>query len=247
MATPDSSIEIEDAAPDVIQVRTWGQLIAGETNQTSQNGGSSMPTTNVTEIIRVATDYQSPNFKEGRSGWKLGSNGVIQAVGIKAQTASTIGLGSTGVIMDENGLRGYDATLGQVFNIPVDGSAPTFSSGTITNSTFEINTNAVLRTSDTVADGTANSAGVLINNTGFYGCLPNQTVADASVRLKNEGTFFAGDANNYINWDGDNLRVKGSFDVGTGGVINNAVYTVANLPAQPTTVGFNNPSANSAY
>lgn len=54
-------------------------------------------------------------------------------------------------------------------------------------------------------------------------------------------------ATNYLNWDGTYLRLKGSFDVGTGGIINNSVYTVANLPAQPTAVGFNVPSANSAY
>ena len=51
----------------------------------------------------------------------------------------------------------------------------------------------------------------------------------------------------FLNWDGFELRLRGSFDVGTNGIINNSVYTVATLPAQPTTVGFNPPSATSDY
>lgn len=51
-----------------------------------------------------------------------------------------------------------------------------------------------------------------------------------------------GDANNYVTWDGTYLRMKGSFDVGDGGVINNASYTVATLPVSPTSLGYNNPS-----
>ena len=47
----------------------------------------------------------------------------------------------------------------------------------------------------------------------------------------------------HMNWDGSHLILKGSFDVGTGGLINNASYTVANLPVSPTAVGFLVPSS----
>ena len=193
------------------------------------------------------------------------------------QTSATVGPGSTGVILDSSGLRGYDSVLGNTFNLPTNGSAPTFSSGIINSSTFNVNTNAVIQTSSTVGDGTANSAGILINNTGIYGCGPNQTTLTANFQILNNGggsvtlgttgylrggqtdfntgngfflgystsnyKFSVGTATNYLTWDGTYLRLKGSFDVGTNGVINNSVYTVANLPMPAVIVGYNYPSA----
>lgn len=55
--------------------------------------------------------------------------------------------------------------------------------------------------------------------------------------------FSIGSTTNYLTWDGTYLKLKGSFDVGVGGIINNGLYTVANLPVPATVVGFNNPSA----
>lgn len=190
------------------------------------------------------------------------------------KTAATVEAGSTGVIMDTAGLRGYDSVLGQTFNLPTDGSAPYFSSGVINTTVFNIDTAGILRTSATVGDGTANSAGILINNTGIYGVAANQTPATANVRILVDGTAYfnasirggqtdyntgtgyflglsGGDykfsigsaAGNYMTWDGTYLKLKGSFDVGSGGLINNSSYTVANLPIAPTSVGFNPPSA----
>ena len=48
-----------------------------------------------------------------------------------------------------------------------------------------------------------------------------------------------GTSTNYLKFDGTTLKIKGSFDVGTSGIINNSVYTVSNLPISPTSVGFN--------
>jgi len=190
------------------------------------------------------------------------------------QTSATVGAGSNGVIMDTAGLRGYDSVLGKVFDIHTDGSAPEFAFGNISNSIFEINTNAILRTSTTVGDGSASSAGILINDTGLYACETNQTLANANVKILIDGSavikmnvkggqtdfntgigYFLGlsggdykfsignPAGNYMTWDGQYLKIKGSFNVGDNGLINNSVYTVANLPVAPTVVGFNVPSA----
>lgn len=52
-----------------------------------------------------------------------------------------------------------------------------------------------------------------------------------------------GSPTNYIKFDGTILKIKGSFDVGSGGIINNSSYTVANLPVVPTVVGYNVASA----
>lgn len=188
------------------------------------------------------------------------------------KTSDIVGTGSNGVIMDTAGLRGYNSVLGKVFDLPTNGNPPSFLNGVIENTTFEINTNAVLRTSSTVGDGSANSAGILINNTGLYGCAANQTLANANIKVNIDGTavfnasirggqtdyatgtgyflglsggdykFSIGSATNYMKWDGTYLILKGSFDVGSNGIINNAVYTVATLPIAQTSVGFNNPS-----
>jgi hypothetical protein len=181
------------------------------------------------------------------------------------KTSLNAGAGQNGVIMDSDGLRGYSSTLGNVFNIPTDGSAPTFSSGIINSTVFEINTNAILRTSDTVGDGTADSSGVLINNTGIYGVGANQTLADANIRILSDGTgyfngyiyggmtdymtgagYFLGlneglykfavgnPAGNYLNWDGENLYLKGVMELTDA--ITLASYATADLPVPPTSL-----------
>jgi len=194
--------------------------------------------------------------------------------GIIKTNVSAGGAGSDGVIMDQDGLRGYSHILGKVFDLPTDGSAPTFSSGIINNTVYEIDTSSVLRTSDTVGDGTSASEGILINNTGIYAAEANQTLANANIKILTNGTaeikanvkggqtdfntgsgYFIGKSagdyklsigsatGSHLTWDGINLRMKGSFDVGADGLINNSSYLVANLPVAPTIIGFNLPSA----
>lgn len=181
------------------------------------------------------------------------------------KTSVNAGAGQNGVIMDSSGLRGYSSTLGQVFNLPTDGSAPTFSSGVINSTIFEIDTSSILRTSDTVGDGTANSAGVLINNNGIYATAANQLLANANIRILADGTgyfngyiyggmtdymegegYFLGlneglykfavgnPAGNYLNWDGENLYLKGVMELSAPVTL--ASYTTVNLPIPPTSL-----------
>jgi hypothetical protein len=58
-----------------------------------------------------------------------------------------------------------------------------------------------------------------------------------------DAKFSIGSTTNYLTWDGTHIVLKGSFDVGTGGLINNSSYVVASLPVPPTSIGFNVPSA----
>lgn len=109
--------------------------------------------------------------------------GPLSLYGGTIKTSANVGEGEDGVVMDSDGLRGYSSTLGKVFELPTDGSAPTFSSGVIDNSTYEIDTNAVIRTSEDVGDGTADSAGILINETGLYATEANQLLANANVKI----------------------------------------------------------------
>lgn len=120
-------------------------------------------------------------------GFTITSDSLYGTTTGTIKTAATVGVGSTGVIMDVDGLRGYDSVLGNTFDLPTDGSAPTFSSGIINETVYEISTNAILRTSSTVGDGSASSEGVLINNTGFYACEASQTLANANVKILTTG------------------------------------------------------------
>ena len=157
-------------------------------------------------------------------GFTIGANVLY---GGTIQTSATVGIGSNGVVMDSAGLRGYSSTLGQVFNLPTDGSAPTFASGIINSTVFNINTNAVLQTSTTVGDGFASSAGILINSTGLYGCSAFQTLANANIKVLVNGTItvsgtinatagYFGNITNGINVDSNGLNIVGTGYIRTG-------------------------------
>jgi hypothetical protein len=122
-------------------------------------------------------------------GWTIDSSSIYATTTGTLKTSATVGVGSDGVILDKDGLRVYDSVLGLVVNLPSNGDSPTFSSGVIQETIFEINTNAVLRTSENVGDGTINSAGILINNTGIYGCEASQLLQDANLKALIDGTI----------------------------------------------------------
>lgn len=160
--------------------------------------------------------------------WTINSSGIYSdnsdaiIQGGRYQTSATAE--TDGVILDKDGLRGYNSTFGEVFNLPTDASAPTFSSGVIRLTEFEIYTSGVIRTSATVGDGTANSAGILINNAGIYAYAVNQTGAGANVRiLKNGDAYFKGDLDANSGTLA-NLNVDGTITVGTDGDIRSENY-----------------------
>jgi len=188
------------------------------------------------------------------------------------KTGQAVGEGESGVILDTNGLRGYSNTLGQVFNLPTDGSAPTFSSGVIKNTTFEINTNAVMRTSENVGDGTANSAGILINETGLYATEANQTLANANVKILATGLatfsgsvkggmtdfmvgkgYFMGESGGFYKlavgdpeqnyMSWDNEQLRIKGIIELDGPLNLEGYATADLPIPPSSLGFLLPDA----
>jgi parallel beta-helix repeat protein len=126
-------------------------------------------------------------------GWTIDANSLYATTTGTIKTSALAGVSASGVILDKDGLRGYNDILTKVFDIPTDGSAPTFSSGLITETIFSVSTNAVIRTSPTVGDGTVDSNGVLMNYNGFYACAANQTPATANVRILTDGSaYFSG-------------------------------------------------------
>ena len=106
------------------------------------------------------------------------------------QTGANVGAGQNGVKLDVDGLHVYDDVLGRVVFFPSNGDAPTISSGTITEVIYEITTNSIMRTAETVGDGGASSSGILINNTGLYGCENNQYLANANLKVLSTGDVY---------------------------------------------------------
>jgi hypothetical protein len=75
----------------------------------------------------------------------------------------------TYVRISSAGIIGVDSVLGTVFNLPTNGSAPTFSSGEITKTRFTIQESAVIETSSTAGIAPTLAGGVRINSAGIKG------------------------------------------------------------------------------
>ena len=95
--------------------------------------------------------------------------------------------GTSYVRLDANGVTGVDSVLGTVFTLPTDGSAPTFASGVINSTIYNISTSGILRTASTVGDGSAASAGVLINDTGIKGFPANSSTPNFTLSTTDGG------------------------------------------------------------
>jgi hypothetical protein len=105
-------------------------------------------------------------------GWTINSTTITNGAGTITLDSSNnriqLGSGASDYVrLTPTALVGVSALLGTTFNLPTDGSAPTFASGTINSTTFNITSSGILRTSSTVGDGSGSSQGVLINDTGI--------------------------------------------------------------------------------
>lgn len=74
--------EVIDIAPDLVETKKGSELFG--------NGGNGLGEEYGVGISNIARPYQSPNFKAGVSGWRLNSNGIIQAVGVEISGDITI-------------------------------------------------------------------------------------------------------------------------------------------------------------
>ena len=101
----------------------------------------------------------------GAAGINITGSGTIRATN-----------GAHYVQMAATGFTAFSNTLGTTVNIPSDGSAPTFASGIINSTVYNITSAGILRTSTTVGDGSASGQGVLINDTGIKGYKASSTV-----------------------------------------------------------------------
>lgn len=111
--------------------------------------------------------------------------------------------GTSYIKLDPTGLYGYNSALGAYsFIIPTDPTQKVrFSHGLIESVEWTMTNQAVIKTSSTAGDGTAASAGVVINQSGFFAMGANQTTANANVKILQNG----------------NAEFLGSFSSGTLG------------------------------
>lgn len=90
--------DVLDIAPDVVAQITGQQLIDNHiANEEKSN---------------IATVTQSPNFKSGVSGWRLNSNGIIEATGV--QIAGNITISGGEIIAVASGGTGVGTLTGIV-------------------------------------------------------------------------------------------------------------------------------------
>lgn len=111
-------------------------------------------------------------------GWTIGA-GALTAGNISLDATNTrIQAGPNAnnyVRISPSGITGVDNVLGTTFSLPTNGDPPRFSSGIIEETIFEIRTQGVIRTSETVGDVT-DGQGVIINDTGVKGFAGNGTL-----------------------------------------------------------------------
>ena len=127
-------------------------------------------------------------------GWTLGESALTGGkVSLKSSGEVRVDNGSNYVVMDSDGLRGYSDTLATTtFNIPTDGSSPTFSSGTITNVTYEVKGTAAIQVgTDPTIDG------IIIDSNGIVG----KASGTETVSMKTDGSFNLGGTTKYIAYD----------------------------------------------
>jgi len=120
-------------------------------------------------------------------GWNINSTTIISDNNrvildsanqrIQVQNAA----GTNYIRLSADGVVGVDSVLGTVFNLPTNGSAPTFASGIINSTVFNITSAGILETSSAAGDGGASGQGVRINDTGIKAWAANDATPKVTI------------------------------------------------------------------
>ena len=172
--------------------------------------------------ITGAINATSGKFGTATNYWSVGATGLTAT---SASTDVIINYGKNDFTnVDAGFILGYDfSALAAKFLIGDatsylnwDGSALTFTKGTLAESIIQMYTNvATLKTSATAGDGSMNSAGIVVTYEGLFGCGANQTstvaAANANVRILADGSAsFSGMVRGSYLY-GSSLMTKGSY------------------------------------
>jgi hypothetical protein len=222
-----------------IKVGTLPSIDGGLLIDDTHIAGYSTTGTKTLELIYAGTnqgdayfgDYDSGNhgLKYDHSAGSLNLKGEIVATSGELQTLNitdtltlTTGgqilagtVGSNRVEITSDAIKGISDTLGTTFNLPTNGSAPIFSSGTIKEVEFQIYTSGVIKTN---SDPTTNG-GLLINNTSLRGWNSSGTkLIELVYDGTNEGDVYFGDYDNNnsgIKYDhsANSLNIRGMIGI----------------------------------
>lgn len=107
-------------------------------------------------------------------GWTINSTTITNGAGTITLDSSNnliqLGSGASDYVrLTPTAIIGVSAAFGTTFNLPTNGGAPTFSSGVINFTEFNVSSAGIIRTSATVGDGGMGDFGVLIDDTGVKG------------------------------------------------------------------------------
>lgn len=191
---------------------------------TSAAGGVSLASGNYIAIAKtgyadttagvwIANDGGTPKLNIGNNTfWMKWTGTALELAGDVASSGRLRATsGSNYVEIDgTNGIRGYDNAIGDyTFKIPLDGSAPIFSNGTISSTTFNLYTSSVIRTSSTVGGGGASDYGVLMNSAGIKGFKAGDTTPTFFLDSSDgSATFGQESTEQYIKFDAADASVK---------------------------------------
>jgi hypothetical protein len=170
----------------------------------------------ITDIINTKLDTDSEQIL---AGFTFGASGAIQIGTYEEGVSGDIKISPAGIV-------GRNEDGDETFTI----------SGTTGDATFAGQLSAA---AGTLGEITITAGGNIKQGQTNYATGTGFFLGSSGGEYK----LSVGGTNNYLRWDGSYLVLKGSFDVGSEGIINNATYTVANLPIAATSVGFEVPSA----
>ena len=168
-----------------------GGWLLGTTSLTSGSGANTVGLdsggTNPAIYAGSATPGSAP-FRVTQAGALTATSGTVGGWSMGATTLTGGGLvfdstntrarftsGSNYVEIGATGIVGVDSILGTTFSLPVNGAAPTFSSGMLNSVTYNLYASSVIRTSNTVGGGGASDFGVLMNSAGVRGYKASST------------------------------------------------------------------------
>jgi len=231
--------EIIDISPDVVRQLTWDELVNGlgqvglSVTPAGQVGASSTTTTNTGGTNSpIGSDLSSSNYRAGSIGWKLFSNGKLEASdGIFRGniTASTGNIG--GWVINSDNITDVAGTTGLSSTVTA-GDDIRFWAGHATPSSapFRVTEAGVLTaTSGTIGGWTLAATELSSGKVKLQSTAERILIGDASAPLTGAGIFIGKDGTDYEFRIGDPATKYLHYDGSTGFTLNGAYISQAVL------------------
>lgn len=231
--------EIIDISPDVVRQLTWDELINGlgqiglNVTPAGQVGSSSPNTTNTGGANSpIGSDLSSSNYKAGSIGWKLFSNGNLEASNGTFRGSITASTGTIGGwVINSDNIKDVAGTTGLSSTVTV-GDDIRFWAGHATPSSapFRVTEAGVLTaTSGTIGGWTLSSSELSSGKVKLQSTAERILIGDATAPLTGTGIFIGKDGTDYEFRVGDPSGKYIHFDGATGFTLNGMYISQAVL------------------